>query len=72
MLIYLHASQIVGEDSRSGEEVVTSVQPKLLEITYLPANNAVNLQFSKQYPTFVNDMFSCLFLGEFNNVTRLL
>lgn len=49
------------------------IQPKLLEVTFVPSNSAVNPLFSKQYPSYVNDVFGVMFLGEENeNMTRLL
>jgi hypothetical protein len=55
------------------ERTSEGVQPKLLEVTFVPSNSAVNSLFSKQYPSYVNDVFGVLFLGEENpNLTRLL
>ena len=51
---------------------VIAAQPKLLEVSFTPANNAVNPIYAKQYPTYVNDVISCLFLGSQSNVTRIL
>jgi tubulin--tyrosine ligase-like protein 12 len=51
---------------------VIDATPKLLEVSFAPSNNAACEAYAKQYPSYVNDVFSCLFLGEQSNVTRLL
>jgi tubulin--tyrosine ligase-like protein 12 len=52
---------------------VIDAQPKLLEVTFTPSNNATMVDtFEKIYPSYVNDVFGCLFLGEQVNVKRLL
>jgi tubulin--tyrosine ligase-like protein 12 len=56
--------------SQAGD--VQEVQPKVMEVTFMPSNAGVNPLFSKQYPSFANDIFGCLFLGESNNMMRLL
>lgn len=62
------AGGVVG--ARCGDEII---QPKLLEVTFVPSNSAVNPLFSKQYPSYVNDVFGVMFLGEdCANMTRLL
>ena len=76
----MHASQaraIYGVDvmleavRNPAGEVVEAV-PKLLEVSFTPSCSAVNPAFEKLYPSYVNDVFSCLFLAEQSNVTRLL
>lgn len=52
--------------------MMDGLQPKLLEVTFMPANNAVMECFEKQYDSYVNDVFGCLFFGETSNITRLL
>ena len=47
------------------------VEPKLLEVTFGPANNALSEDFEKQYPSYINDCFNLLFFGIENNITRL-
>lgn len=59
------------QTDKEGEREI--IQPKLLEVTFVPSNSAVNSLFTKQYPSYVNDVFGVLFLGEENpNLTRLL
>ena len=60
----------VTEEGEGGE--VVAVTPRLLEVTFTPSNAGVNPLFSKQYPSFANDIFGCLFLGECTNMSRLL
>ena len=69
----LYGVDVIVEVTREGEDgTVLEVQPKLLEVTFIPSNAGVNPLFTKQYPYFSNDIFGCLFLGEHNNMTRLL
>lgn len=63
---------IIDVTSVSQTDEVEEVQPKVMEVTFIPSNAGVNPLFSKQYPSFANDIFGCLFLGECNNMTRLM
>lgn len=53
------------------DDVHYHIEPKLLEVTFGPANNALSEDFEKQYPSYINDCFNLLFFGIENNVTRL-
>jgi len=53
------------------DDDVFSIEPKLLEVTFGPANNALSVDFEKQYPSYINDCFNLLFFGIESNVTRL-
>merc|ERR1712098_680340 len=68
----LYGCDVILEAVEGEGNSVTKVEPKLLEVTFVPSNSAVNPLFIKQYPSYVNDVFGCLFLGETNNLTRLL
>jgi hypothetical protein len=51
------------------------VEPKLLEVTFCPANNSICDAYEKDedlFRSYNNDVFSCLFLGNVsNNITKL-
>lgn len=53
------------------EEHECGCQPKLLEITFDPADLAMSDDMPEQYPDFANECFGCLYLGDLINVTRL-
>ncbi|CAM9909853.1 unnamed protein product, partial [Laminaria digitata] len=51
--------------------VTEDLEPRLLEVTFSPANLAASPAWPVQQPEFLNEAFGCLFLGEQKNVTRL-
>ena len=64
--------QIDDDDNGDGNMVIT---PKLTEVTFCPANNAicdVYVRDEELYRTYNRDIFECLFIGIVsNNMTRL-
>ncbi|CAN0240667.1 unnamed protein product, partial [Discosporangium mesarthrocarpum] len=62
-----HARAVYGCDVM----LTGDMQPRLLEVTFSPANLASSPAFPVQYPSYLDDLFGCLFLGEQKNVTRL-
>ena len=62
----LYGVDVMFDKTTTGEEEA-AVQPKLLEVTFFPSNNAVCDAYERDpvlYRSYNDDVFKCLFLGE--------
>lgn len=68
----VYGCDVMLEHTYDDEGKCLHIQPKLLEVSFCPANNNLDPAYTTNYPDYTSDIFDCLFLNRVSqNITQL-